>query len=67
MSHGERSVRPGTLGVHAPLGNHLAVEMRKLLDQPNILQERRAARTGALNVDVIADGRSRCMGQFLRG
>ena len=25
------------LGMHAPLGDHLAVEMRQLLDQPDVL------------------------------
>jgi hypothetical protein len=29
--------------VHAPLGDHLAVEMRQFLDQPDILEQRRTA------------------------
>jgi hypothetical protein len=32
--------------VHAPFRDHLAVEMGQLLDQPDILQQRWAARAG---------------------
>ena len=47
------------LRMHAALGDHLAVEMRQLLDQPDVLQQRRAARAGGHNVGVVSD---RCAG-----
>jgi hypothetical protein len=34
---GERTVGAGALGVHAPLGNHLTVEVGELLQEPDIL------------------------------
>src|ERR1700689_5564740 len=46
VSYRERAVSPPTLGVHAPLRDHLPVEMRQLLDQPYILEQRRAATAG---------------------
>ena len=36
---GERAVGAGALGVHAPLGNHLAVEVGELLQEPDILEQ----------------------------
>jgi len=42
--------------VHAPLRDHLAVEMRHLFDQPDILEQRRAAPTGGHDVGVAATG-----------
>ncbi len=54
--------RAGAFGVHATLGNHLAVEVRELLDQPDVLQERRSSAAGRLDVEVVADGCSGRMG-----
>ena len=52
----KRAVGAGALGVHAPLGDHFAVEVRELLEQPDVLQQRRAARAGGLDVLVVDDG-----------
>ncbi len=60
---GEGAVGAGALGVHAALGNHFAVEMRQLFDEPDILQQRWTARTGSLNVEIVRDRRTRRMGQ----
>ena len=60
---GECAVCAGALGVHAPLGNHLAVEVGELFEQPDVLQQRRPARPGGLNVEIVGDRRTRCMRQ----
>jgi hypothetical protein len=52
----EGPVGTPALRVHAPLRDHLPVEMRHLLDQPNVLQKRRTARTGGQDVRVAATG-----------
>ena len=49
--------------MHPPLGNHLTGEMGELFDQPDILQQRRSARPGGLNVEIVGDRRTRCMRQ----
>ncbi|MGY4355327.1 hypothetical protein ACVW0J_001820 [Bradyrhizobium sp. i1.7.7] len=56
----------GSLGVHASLGNHLAIEVSQLLDQPDILQQCGPAAARGHDVEVIADGRARRMGQTFR-
>src|SRR5690554_7528782 len=47
------------LGVHAALGNHLAVEMGELLQEPHVLQQHGAALASGGRVLVITD---RCAG-----
>ncbi|MGY3653324.1 hypothetical protein ACVWW2_008615 [Bradyrhizobium sp. LM4.3] len=49
----------GSLGMHASLGNHLAIEMGELLDQPDILQQCGATAAGGHDVEIVADGSSR--------
>lgn len=44
--------------MNAALRNHLAIEMRELFEQPNILQRNRATRTSRNRVLVIGDGRA---------
>jgi hypothetical protein len=61
---GEGAVRPPALGMHPALRDHLAVEMRQLLDQPDILQQGRTARPGCLNVEIVRDRRTCSMGQW---
>ena len=51
--------------MHAPLGDDLAVEVGELLEEPDILQQQRAARTGGHAVLVVRDGRSRRGSQWL--
>jgi hypothetical protein len=46
------------LGVHAALGDHLAVEMRQLLQEPHVLQQHGAARAGGHAVLVVGHGRA---------
>jgi hypothetical protein len=38
VCHGEGAVSAPALCMHTPLGDHLAVEMRQLLKQPDVLQ-----------------------------
>src|SRR5262249_2529851 len=59
---GEGSVCPPTLGMHPALRDHLAVEMRQLLDEPEILQQGRTARPSGLNVQIVCDGLTGRMG-----
>ena len=59
VCHGEGAVGAPALCMHAALGDHLAVEMRQLLDQPDVLQQRRASRAGGHDVGVVGD---RCAG-----
>ncbi len=49
----------GALGVHAPLRDDLAVEVGELLEEPDVLEQQRAARTGGQGVLVVRD---RCAG-----
>ena len=44
VGDGEGAERAGALGVHAALGDDLAVEVRELLEEPDVLQQHRAAR-----------------------
>jgi hypothetical protein len=55
VRHGECAVGAPALGVHAPFRDHLPVEVRHLLDQPDVLQQRGAARTGGHDVGVVGD------------
>jgi len=67
MCHGEGAEGSGTLGVHAPLGDDLAIEVRQFLKEPHILKERRASFPGGLNVLVVDDGGAERSGKFLHG
>jgi hypothetical protein len=44
--------------MHAALGNYFPGEMRQLFDQPDILQQGRAARPGGLDVQIVRDRRA---------
>ena len=59
VRHGEGAVGAPAFRVHPPLRDHLAVEMRQLLDQPDILQQRRAARTCGHDVGVVGNRQRR--------
>src|SRR5882724_2391881 len=61
VGHREGAVGTPALGVHAPLRDYFPVEMRQLLDQPDILQERRAASAGRHDVGVVCDRRAGCV------
>src|ERR1700722_14268384 len=52
---GEGPVGAPSLGVHPALRNDLAIELRYLLDQPDVLQESRTAGPGGENVGVGGD------------
>src|SRR5580658_1564769 len=67
MRDGEGSMGSGALGVHAPFGDHFAIEVRELLDQPDILQQCRAARARRLDIEIVADRLARCMSQVWHG
>jgi hypothetical protein len=64
VRHLEGAVGTPALGVHAPLRDNFPVEMRHLLDQPDVLQQRRAARTGRHDVGVVGDRRTGGIGEF---
>ncbi len=66
MRHGESAMGSRALGVHAALGDDLAIEVGQLFDQPDVLKERRAATTGGLDIQVVAHGHSRRMGHVWR-
>ncbi len=57
--HRERAVGGGAAGVHHALRNALAVEVRELLEQLLVLDQRRTADTGGLGVLVVGDGGTR--------
>ena len=65
MGDGKGAVGAGTLGVHAALGDHLPVEVGEFLQEPDILQQHRAARSGGHDVLVVDDGCAVPGGQFL--
>src|SRR3546814_8117565 len=46
LGNGEGAEGAGTLGVHAPLRDHLAYEVAELFMQPHVLRQQRAARAG---------------------
>jgi hypothetical protein len=52
--------------MHPPLRDYLAVEMRDLLDQPDILQQSRAAWACGHDVGVVGYRRAGRAGENLR-
>ena len=64
VSDGERAVSAAALGVHAPLGDHFAVEVGEFLQEPDILEQHRATRPGSQDILVVGDGSSGVRGQF---
>ncbi len=52
----QRAECAGALRVNAALGNHLAIEVRELFEQPYVLQDDRAAHAGRHRILVIGDG-----------
>ena len=65
VCHGEGGVSAPAFCMHPPLGDHLAVEMRHLLHQPDVLQQRGAARTGGHDIGVVGDRRAGRIGENL--
>ncbi|MPN01697.1 hypothetical protein SDC9_148908 [bioreactor metagenome] len=65
VGDGEGAVGAGTLGVHAALGNDFAVEVGELFEQPDILQQNRAARAGGHRVLVVDNRRAGSSREFL--
>ncbi len=63
VGDGKGAMGTPALGMHAPFGDHFAVEMRQLLDQPDVLQQRRTPWTRRLDVGVIDHGHAGGMGQ----
>ena len=64
VGNGKRAVGAGTLGVHAALGNHFAVEVGQLFQEPDVLQQHRAARAGRLRILVVDDRRAEGGGEL---
>lgn len=56
VRHGEGSEGARALGVHAPLGNNLAIEMGELLDHPDILRECGTTPSGCQSVQMSLTG-----------
>src|SRR3546814_14226468 len=55
---GEGAVGSPALGLHAALRATFALEVRHLLDQPDVLEHRRSARPGRPDVRLFPYGRS---------
>ena len=56
---GEGAERTRALGMHAALGDHFAVEMGQLFQEPHVLQQHRATGAGSQAVLVVGH---RCAG-----
>ncbi len=65
VGDGEGTEGAGSLGVHAPFGDHFAVEMRQLFKKPDVLQQLRSALAGGDDVLVVGDGCPRDGGELL--
>jgi hypothetical protein len=63
MRRRESSVRAPAFGMHPALGNHFAIKMRELLDQPDVLEQRRATTPGRHNICVVRYRRPGCIGK----
>ena len=55
VGYGKAAVGAATLGMHAALRDHLAVEVRELLEEPHILQQLRAAWASRHHILVMGD------------
>jgi hypothetical protein len=64
VGNGKGAIGAGALGVHAALGDHLPVEVSKLLQKPDILQEDGTARSRGHGILVINNGSAIPGGQF---
>jgi hypothetical protein len=56
VGDGEGPVGAGTLGVHPPFGDDFAIEVGEFFQEPDILQQLRAAWPGGHHVLVVATG-----------
>ena len=65
VRHGEGSEGSRSLGVHAPFGDDLAVEVGEFFEEPRVLRGYGAAFPGCLNVLVVGDGPAVFGCQFL--
>jgi len=65
VGDGEGPVRARALGVHASLGDDLAVEVGQLLQEPDVLQQLGAAGAGGEHVLVVRDWRAGVCGEFI--
>lgn len=65
VGDGEGAVGARALGVHHAFGDAFTVEMGELFYQPEVLQQRRAARTGGQGVGVVGHRGARGGGQML--
>ena len=65
VGDGEGAVGARALGVHPALGDHLAVEVGELLQEPDVLEQGRPAAARGHDVLVVDDGRARRGGQLL--
>ncbi len=69
VSDGEGAECARALGVHAALGNDLAVEVGQLFQQPHVFHQQRATRAGGLAVLVVhhrrAEGRGHRRDRFI--
>jgi hypothetical protein len=63
----EEAERAGTLGVHDPLGDTLAIEVGELLDQLHVLQQHRTAVAGGQRAGVVGDRRALVGGEVVLG
>lgn len=65
VGDGEGAKSARTFRVHAPFGDHLAVEMSQFFHQPNVLHQKRAAFSGSEDVVVVRHRGAGYSGEFL--
>jgi hypothetical protein len=65
VGNGKCPVGAGTLGVHAPLGDHFTVEVGEFFPEPDILEQLRAPWTCGQHLLIIDDRATGVGGQFL--
>ncbi|MNL09834.1 hypothetical protein D3C87_1306090 [compost metagenome] len=53
--------------MHAAFGDQFTVEMREFFQQPDVLQQRRTAWAGGLDVEVVGHRGAGGVGQLLHG
>jgi len=56
VGYGEVAESAAALGVHAPLGDYLPVEVGEFLEKPDILKKLRASGTGRQDVGIVRHG-----------
>jgi hypothetical protein len=51
--------------MHSALRNHFSVKVRELLDQPDVLEQRRTTTAGSRNIRVVRYRSAGCIGKAI--